>query len=975
MDKTNWKPSDPLTVGVAAGVGVAVALLASITGQLESLGVHGLLGDVGVGAAVAAAILLQRLVRRRRTLWACLAAPIRALCTLRPIDLGIIPSSLARPLLGDGSAPYVSRDFDFSLTRLARDERVVVLTGPTGSGKTTAAFHLVRETFGDVPVLAPRERAGRHGSPGPLVTILDLTMRVPWRRKDYVLWLDDVGRSLDEGALDLAQLNRWLASSPGRRVIATLSSADQSRLEHAAGSVGRIARSLLSSAAVVEVPLDWTRAEQRRAQAAYPDLAEDAFPQFSRYLAYTPLFVNRLRGMQRSQSPGPALLRLVAHCHAVGITPVPVELINDLLPVYVRKNLADGTGEDELSRGLTWVRKRHGEDVLLESEAESGSPSYRLAPGTVELLCEQAGRPSERFWRILLKHRVAPWERVELAKAALLYGAVDIARAAVGALNRDKGADPAAQRAAGFLMLELTTQQQPEVGALLERASAGPPGIVASPQLPPGAPLGHLLPPRHQLLAWVNKHPLAKTFVRVLTLLVTDMISLWASLLVAYWTLDQAGWEDARHATDRRISFVVVVAVLLFSVGHLYRPWIRRPNFARLLAALTQLGCLLLILRIVAGPTLGSFSLVVLTIALAFVLLSFARFLHLRCAQALYRLALGRSPNRAVIGHRADVEQILRVGLESDSHKLVGWISCDDADGKIDGVECIGHIDDLTAVITMFNIDDLVLCSDKLDAAATTAIADAAWTGHADLRAIAPQRTFLITGSRYVPGEQLALDELRVPVLDATQRVIKRGFDVVLGTLGLVASAPIWLIIAVGVKLSSKGPVHYPVWRAGIGTQPFAMWRFRTVYLPARGVNTVSHTTFGNWLRLVGLDELPQLINVIKGDMSLVGPRPVAQQHFEKFEEWQLRRYLVPPGVTGLWQISGRQDRDYADMVRLDFYYVQRWSLFKDIEILLKSIPVSLGGRRARVVTEHVTDPGRELFERSPQTGAEGATG
>jgi lipopolysaccharide/colanic/teichoic acid biosynthesis glycosyltransferase len=106
-------------------------------------------------------------------------------------------------------------------------------------------------------------------------------------------------------------------------------------------------------------------------------------------------------------------------------------------------------------------------------------------------------------------------------------------------------------------------------------------------------------------------------------------------------------------------------------------------------------------------------------------------------------------------------------------------------------------------------------------------------------------------------------------------------------------------------------------------------------------------TPVGRFLRRYSLDELPQLVNVVRGEMSLVGPRPLPMRDFEHLEEWHKKRYLVLPGITGLWQVSGRAELDFDDLVRLDFLYLERWSVFLDLSILLKTIPAVLSSRGA----------------------------
>jgi lipopolysaccharide/colanic/teichoic acid biosynthesis glycosyltransferase len=173
----------------------------------------------------------------------------------------------------------------------------------------------------------------------------------------------------------------------------------------------------------------------------------------------------------------------------------------------------------------------------------------------------------------------------------------------------------------------------------------------------------------------------------------------------------------------------------------------------------------------------------------------------------------------------------------------------------------------------------------------------------------------------------------------------------------VIVLSPVLLACAIAVRLSSRGPVIYRSLRPGIGAVPFQCFKFRTMYRDAdqrqadlEALNEASGALFkirddprmtpvGRFLRRFSLDELPQLFNVVRGEMSLVGPRPLPERDYERLEDWHKKRYLVMPGITGLWQISGRSDLDFDDLVRLDFLYLERWSVFLDLSILLKTVP------------------------------------
>ena len=170
---------------------------------------------------------------------------------------------------------------------------------------------------------------------------------------------------------------------------------------------------------------------------------------------------------------------------------------------------------------------------------------------------------------------------------------------------------------------------------------------------------------------------------------------------------------------------------------------------------------------------------------------------------------------------------------------------------------------------------------------------------------------------------------------------------------------------AAAVKLTSRGPVLYRDTRVGLGEREFGMLKFRTMLADAAGRQAELEasneadgplfkiredprvTVVGALLRRFSLDEIPQLWNVLRGEMSLVGPRPLPLRDYERLEAWHRKRYLVLPGVTGLWQISGRSELDFDDLVRLDFLYLERWSVLLDLSILLKTIPAVLSKRGA----------------------------
>ncbi|XFA73791.1 sugar transferase [Thermosynechococcaceae cyanobacterium Okahandja] len=222
---------------------------------------------------------------------------------------------------------------------------------------------------------------------------------------------------------------------------------------------------------------------------------------------------------------------------------------------------------------------------------------------------------------------------------------------------------------------------------------------------------------------------------------------------------------------------------------------------------------------------------------------------------------------------------------------------------------------------------------------------------------------------RGTPEVVAALPTLRVDMtyLSGWEYRLKRYLDVILALGGVLVLAPLLIVVAIAIKLTSPGPVFFRQERVGLHGRVFQMWKFRTMRADAAqlqaqleaqnesadGVlfkvkNDPRRTALGAFLRKTSIDELPQLFNVLWGDMSLVGPRPLPLRDVARFNSWHHMRHHVMPGITGLWQISGRSHIDsFDEAARLDLYYIDNWSLNLDFEILVETVRIVLFGEGA----------------------------
>jgi exopolysaccharide biosynthesis polyprenyl glycosylphosphotransferase len=198
-----------------------------------------------------------------------------------------------------------------------------------------------------------------------------------------------------------------------------------------------------------------------------------------------------------------------------------------------------------------------------------------------------------------------------------------------------------------------------------------------------------------------------------------------------------------------------------------------------------------------------------------------------------------------------------------------------------------------------------------------------------------------------------------------SSRLLKRSIDLLVGSVLLVLTAPVWFITAILIRLESKGQVLYAQDRIGKGSTVFRCYKFRSMYQDAdarksdlaalneaqgplfKMRNDPRRTKVGRVIRKFSIDELPQLINVFKGEMSVVGPRPPLPSEVDLYETWQRKRFEVLPGMTGLAQISGRSDLSFDETLRFDFYYIENWSPLVDLKIMLKTFPKVILGRGA----------------------------
>ena len=460
---------------------------------------------------------------------------------------------------------------------------------------------------------------------------------------------------------------------------------------------------------------------------------------------------------------------------------------------------------------------------------------------------------------------------------------------------------------------------------------------------------------------------------------ISDMILILVAFVMAYWVRYRLQWfltVDPANQADlvTYLPFALALVFLLFCSFQFSRVYVYRRDRTWLEE----------VYAIASATTIGVVVLIILN--LAFGQLSFSRLIFLYTA-VLVALLLGIS--RAVIytvrgylrNRGVGLEHVVLVGVgevglmvmrtiaarPSLGYKLVGFLDDDPAVNQTDigRFQALGPLNNFFDILQNQDIDTAIICLP--------------WRSHRTVARLLDLCEQNGTKAQIVPDffqltkNQMQMEQLSGIPLITTRAVsiagwnlfVKRALDVALATAMLVVGLPLGALIALAVRFNSPGPVIYAQTRVGRSGRPFKIFKFRSMTADADAqrdemadLNEASgplfkmrddprRTPVGRILRRLSLDELPNLVNVLRGEMSLVGPRPNTPEEVSQYKDWHRKRLSVSPGMTGLWQVSGRSDLTFDEMVLLDIYYAENWSLALDLGIMLRTVPKVLGGEGA----------------------------
>lgn len=353
-----------------------------------------------------------------------------------------------------------------------------------------------------------------------------------------------------------------------------------------------------------------------------------------------------------------------------------------------------------------------------------------------------------------------------------------------------------------------------------------------------------------------------------------------------------------------------------------------------------------------------------------FLLISLGRFAMRRVIYFLRRHGLFLSPAVIVGANKEGLSLVHQLsGWTTSGLHIVGFI-----DEKLpantplgNGLSILGSAAQLENVVNEHGIEEVILASSAISSREKLLeiFRRFGMSNDVNVRLSSGLYEIITTGLTVHEFAYVPLVRVNQVRLAGTDVVVKRLLDYAIAVPGLILLAPVLLLIAILIKLGSHGPVFYQRRVMGVNGRQFGAHKFRTMHVNGDAILATrpdlqaelarDHklkddpriTGVGRFLRRTSLDELPQLFNVLKGEMSLVGPRMISPVEMENYDQWGINLLTVKPGITGLWQVSGRSEISYEERVQLDMYYIRNWSLWQDLQLLWQTIPAVIRGTGA----------------------------
>ena len=455
-----------------------------------------------------------------------------------------------------------------------------------------------------------------------------------------------------------------------------------------------------------------------------------------------------------------------------------------------------------------------------------------------------------------------------------------------------------------------------------------------------------------------------------------DYISVICGILSAYnlRMLLPFSESDMVLHIDHWYAYIItpLVFITVLFLNHGYKIDTAYWEKVKIIFRSITIGIVLSIVLMYAGHILNNVSRLFIILSYGFILFYIILFRYI-LASTLIKLNVLAIPVLLVgAGKTAELVDIHFSNMPLAMYKIVGFVDDNPkSDVLANKYECLGKFSDAEAVIKKYNIPNVLVCAPGLEPRKLVTLIN-------KLQILVEKVTFVpeLFGipaaniqARGLMNEQTLILEVKNNLAQRRNRLFKRIFDITATVIGGLLILPVIAIVAILIYLDSPGPIVFGHKRVGQGGKEFPCYKFRSMVPNAQEALEIylkenpeareewerdfklkddpRVTKIGKFLRKTSLDELPQLWNVLIGDMSLVGPRPIVRAEVEKYGEYINDFYLVPPGITGVWQVSGRSDTTYEERVLMDSWYVHNWSVWIDIVYLVKTVLAVLKGKGA----------------------------
>ena len=461
---------------------------------------------------------------------------------------------------------------------------------------------------------------------------------------------------------------------------------------------------------------------------------------------------------------------------------------------------------------------------------------------------------------------------------------------------------------------------------------------------------------------YVNSNVIVKTLM-----VIVDYISVICGIVSAYniRLLLPFSESDMVLHIDHWYAYIItpLVFITVLFLNHGYKIDTAYWEKVKIIFRSITIGIVLSIVLMYAGHILNNVSRLFVILSYGFILFYIILFRYI-LARTLIKLNVLAIPVLLVgAGKTAELVDIHFSNMPLAMYKIVGFVDDNPKSSVLaNKYECLGKFSDAEAVIKKYNIPNVLVCAPGLESRKLVTLIN-------KLQILVEKVTFVpeLFGipaaniqARGLMNEQTLILEVKNNLAQRRNRLFKRIFDITATVIGGILILPVALIVAILIYLDSPGPIVFGHKRVGQGGKEFPCYKFRSMVPNAQEALEIylkenpeareewerdfklkddpRVTKIGKFLRKTSLDELPQLWNVLIGDMSLVGPRPIVRAEVEKYGEYINDFYLVPPGITGVWQASGRSDTTYEERVLMDSWYVHNWSIWIDIVYLVKTV-------------------------------------